>query len=204
MLVGRYGSREAFLAAFNPDFQRQICGRAEECYFGDYPTLAALKAGYGDNAPTMWLVAQLYNLSEYCGCREKLQGTPLEDCASVVATDFHFLKVTELMLFFHRFKSGIYGRFYGSIDPLIITTSLRAFLKERVYAYDRREQEKRETEREEARKRAVAWPKFCEMQETRLRAEGKDEEADEWREKSRPRRVAARKEGTKNENDETW
>lgn len=184
MLVSKYGSRESFLTTYNPILQRVMCGNIDECYFGDYPTLAALKAGYGDNAPVMWLIPQLYNLSEYCGCKEKLQGTPLEDCASVIATDFYYLKVTELMLFFHRFKSGLYGRFYGSIDPLIITTSLRSFVKERWYAYEKKEQEERERQREEDRKNAVTWEEFCKQQEAKFRAEGKDKEADEW--KNRP------------------
>ncbi len=138
-----------------------ICDNSEICFFGDYPTLAEVKVSYGSNAPVMWLIPQLYNLSEYCGCKEKLQGAPLEECASVIATYFYYLKVSEFMLFFHRFKSGIYGRFYGSIDPLIITTSLRAFLKERLFAYERREQEQRDRQREEDRKNAATWEEYC-------------------------------------------
>ncbi len=164
-LVSEYGSRESFLAVYNPDYQRKICGQVTECYFGDYPTLSTLKAGYGANAPAMWLIPQLFNLSEYCGCRDKLQESQLKDCANVIAMDFHFLKVSELMLFFHRFKSGVYGRFYGSIDPLIITTSLRTFLGERAAVYDRREQEEREKARAEARKGAVTREQYLAMRE---------------------------------------
>ncbi|MBR1526871.1 MAG: hypothetical protein IJ640_09485 [Prevotella sp.] len=186
MMVSRYGNIERFLTTFNPELQRRICGNVEECYFGDYPTLSTLKAGYGQNAATAWIIPQLYNLSEYCGCKEKLQGTPLEDCASVIATDFYYLKVSELMLFFHRFKSGLYGRFYGSIDPLIITTSLRAFLKERMYAYDKREQEERERKRAEDAKNHVTWEDFCKDEYDRLMAEGKTEEAKAWLDRPHP------------------
>jgi len=143
MLVKKYGSRESFLTLYNPAAQREICKDSDDCFFGDHPTLGKIRAGYGENAPVMWLIPQLYNLSEYCGCKDKLQGSPLEDCANVIATDFFYLKVSELMLFFHRFKSGKYGRFYGSVDPLVITTSLRDFLRERAYAIDRHEQEER-------------------------------------------------------------
>lgn len=120
-----------FLLAYNPSVQMNICGNAHDCFFGAYPTLESIKKAYGRNVPTMWLLPQLNNLSEFCGCRDKLQGGPLEECAFVIATEFGWLKVSELMLFFHRFKSGRYGRFYGSVDPLIITTSLRTFLGER-------------------------------------------------------------------------
>lgn len=87
----------------------------------------------------MWLLPQLYDLSEYCGVKNKLQGKPLEGCAHVIATEFYYLKVSELMLFFHRFKSGRYGKFYGTVDPLVITSALREFDAERgeaIYKHD--------------------------------------------------------------------
>lgn len=36
-----------------------------------------------------------------------------------------------MLLFFHRLKCGRYGRFYGSVDALTITTSLLQFMDER-------------------------------------------------------------------------
>lgn len=105
----------------------------------------------------MWIIPQLYDLSEYCGCKEKLHGKPLEECAYVIATEFCYLKVSELMLFFHRFKSGIYGRFYGSVDPLVITTSLHEFLIDRNHAYNKREQDDMERKEMDGRKNAISW-----------------------------------------------
>jgi len=162
-MITRYGDRTKFLTLFNPDLQMKVCKDAELCYFGDAPVLSELNMTYGEMTATMWLVPQLYNLSEYCGAREKLQGKPLEECASVIATDFCYLKVSELMLFFHRFKSGRYGRFYGSIDPLIITTSLREFCKERCYAYDERERQLRDEQRERDRKNAITYEEYVKM-----------------------------------------
>lgn len=103
----------------------------------------------------MWLIPQLYDLSEYCGCKDKLRGRPLEQCASIIALEYFYLKVSELMLFFHRFKSGRYGRFYGAVDPLVITTSLRDFIRERNDAYAVHEQEKRKAREKEERKGKV-------------------------------------------------
>ena len=161
-IVAAFGKRENFLLTFNPDLQRKVCANTEVCFFGGAPTLGQLNMTYGDQTATMWLVPQLYNLSEYCGCKDKLEGNPLKECASVIATEFYYLSVTELMLFFHWFKSGKYGRFYGSIDPLVITTSLRGFLKERAYAYERHDQEERERQREEeARKPKMTWEEYC-------------------------------------------
>lgn len=152
-IVKAYGDRENFLITFNPDMQRAICNDREVCLFGGAPTLAELNMTYGSQTAAMWLVPQLYNLSEYCGCRDKLQGTPLEECASVIAIEFFYLSVTELMLFFHWFKSGRYGRFYGSVDPLVITTSIREFIRERNTEIDRHEREEREKADEEHRRK---------------------------------------------------
>lgn len=161
MLVSKYGNREAFLTEFNPSYQMKVCDNTKECFFGDYPTLAEVKVNYGENAPKMWLIPQLYNLSEYCGVKEKLQGTPLEETAFVIASTYYYFKVTELMLFFHRFKSGRYGRFYGNVDPLVITTALRDFAQERINAIVAKESEDRDREREEQRKNCITWEEYC-------------------------------------------
>ena len=160
-IMQKYGLRENFLTIFNPDKQREICINANLCFFGDAPTLSQINVTYGRHTAAMWLIPQLYNLSEYCGCRDKLKGKPLEECASVIASEFHWLKVTELMLFFHRFKSGRYGRFYGSVDPLVITTSLHEFLKERGLSYDRHEQEIQQAKDAESKKKAITWEEYC-------------------------------------------
>lgn len=161
MLVQKYGSRESFLTTFTPDYQMQICNDSKLCILGEFPTLAEVKTAYGQNAPVAWMIPQLYSLSEYCGCRDKLQGKPLEECAFVISSEFYNLKVSEIMLFIHMFKSGKYGRFYGSIDPLVITTSLRQFVKDRNKAIDRYAQERKELEDEEAKKDVITWEQFC-------------------------------------------
>lgn len=161
MLVSKYGDRDAFLAKYNPDCQLTIGSNADDAHFGDYPTLSQLSAGYSKRTPIMWLLPQLYNLSEYCGCKDKLQGRPLEECAGIIASDYHWLKVSELMLFFHRFKAGHYGRFYGAVDPLVITTALRDFCKERAEAYVRHEQQLREEREKEKACKVVSWEEHC-------------------------------------------
>lgn len=138
----------------------EICGNANDCYFGEYPTLAEIRKNYGDKVPTSWLIPQLYNLSEYCGVKEKLEGAPLKETAFVIATEFYYLKISEIMLFFHRFKTGRYGRFYGNVDPLVIVTSLREFMKERAIAIDRHEAELRERQRKEWKKTSITWDEY--------------------------------------------
>lgn len=152
-----------FCKMFSPDYQSRICGDTDECFFGNYPTLGQLKTEYGRNAATVWMTPQLHNLSEYSGCKGKLTGEALKDCAYVIGTAFDWLKVSEVMLFFHRFKTGQYGRFYGNVDPLVITESLRKFCEERHQAYDRKEKEDRERRDEEYRKTAISYEEWLAM-----------------------------------------
>lgn len=150
-----------FCEQYSPGYQLEICGDSDLCFFGDYPTLAALKRDYGMNAPLTWLIPQLTDLAIYSGSRDKLSKEQYKECAFVIATEYYYLKVSELMLFFHRFKTGRYGRFYGSVDPLVITTSIREFVRERGTAIERHDQEERERREAEGRKNAVTWEEYC-------------------------------------------
>lgn len=155
---------EEYLVAVNPSTQLEVCQNERDCYLGEFPTLGLLRTAYGKEAATMWLLPQLYNLSEYCGVKNKLEGTPLLECASIIGNVYHYLKVSELMLFFYKFKAGMYGRFYGNVDPMIITSSLQLFVRERndfLFKYD---QEQREKDQEESLKNAVTYEEYCKRQ----------------------------------------
>lgn len=159
-LPAKWGTIEDFATAHNPDTQLSICKDADECWFGQYPTLARLDSEYGRNSASYWLVPELANLSEFCGCREKLTGPQLKECAVIIAQQYYYLKTSELMLFFYRFKAGRYGRFYGSVDPLVIMQALREFARERNEAYDRHEGEVRRRRHEAERSRAVSYAEY--------------------------------------------
>lgn len=152
---------EEYMETVNPSVQLEVCQNERDCYLGDYPTLGLLRTAYGKEAATMWLIPQLYNLSEYCGVKNKLEGTPLEECASIIANIYKHLKVSELMLFFYQFKAGKYGRFYGNVDPMIITSSLQLFCRERNDFWFKYDSEQREKEIEESRKNAVTYEEYC-------------------------------------------
>lgn len=157
-----------FCEQYSPSYQLEICGDSDECFFGNYPTLAEVKRDYGKNAPLTWLVPQLTNLAVYCGSKDKLIKEQYKECAFVIATEYYYLKVSELMLFFQRFKAGRYGRFYGSVDPLVITTSLREFIKERGIEIDRHEQAERERKEREHRKHAISYEEHLRRKEAGL------------------------------------
>ena len=171
-LMNKYGNRRDFLTAFNPDKQGEICKDKDGCFFGEYPTLAQLRA-YGDSTPSVWLITQLYNLSEYCGCKDKLTSRQYEECASLIEQEFSFLKVSEVMLFFRRFKMGRYGKFYGAVDPLTIGIALRSFLDERAFTIQQKENEKRSAQRELWARNSVSHAEAVKTEEYRRAFEGR-------------------------------
>lgn len=150
----------ALLRKYNPSLQADLCASPAECHTGDYPTLGMLNVAYGRKTAVMWLLPQLYNLSEYCGCREKLGQVQIEECASIIANEYNYLKISEMMLFFYRFKAGRYGRFYGSVDPLIITTSLHSFIRERNDFEDKLKSEEIDRRIEEQKKNCISYAEY--------------------------------------------
>lgn len=154
-----FSSIDEFCKANNPDMQLSLCADQGKCFFGNFPTLALLRRAYGVSA-SYWLVPQLVNLSQFCGCKDKLKGEPLEECAELIAQQFYFLKTSELMLFFYRFKSGRYGRFYGAVDPLVIMQALREFTRERNVAYDRHEDKERQRREKAGREAAMSYAEY--------------------------------------------
>jgi hypothetical protein len=120
----------------NPDTQAYFAMKPEVAVTGDFPTLDELRDCYGEQFASAWLVPQIYDMSAFTGARN-LTEKQQEQLADILAVECRSLKVTELMLFFYRFKTGRYGRFYGAVDPMVVTTALQDFLRERDELRDR-------------------------------------------------------------------
>ncbi len=153
----RYGDRERFMLTFTSDHEAAYCRHAERCVTGSAPTLAQVNAAYGANTSAACLIPMLTDVSEFCGCKEKITTKQIDTLADIIVDGYHWLKVTELMLFFWWFKAGRYGRFYGAVDPMVITTALREFVKDRGAIIARRDRAEAEKKEAEWRKRAVTY-----------------------------------------------
>lgn len=157
ILQHKYGNRQRFLEIFHVTEQTKLTRDPERCYFGQAPTMGMVNTAYGKGTAQEWLTYQLTDLSEFSGAKEKITANQIKQLADIIATDYHWLKVSEVMLFFRQFKRGEYGKFYGAVDPLTITTALREFLRDRNDAYARHEQEEREAKEAEDRRRWLEW-----------------------------------------------
>lgn len=131
---------------FNPDLQIQYCRDVDRVHFGKAPRIGAIIAAYGRDKAETWLAIQLNDLSEFAGCKEKLTVRQIQDTAAMIIESYPHYNLTEFMLFCQRFKRCKYGRFYGSVDPMIILQALSVFDEERRRAYDEREEREQEKE----------------------------------------------------------
>ena len=92
----------------------------------------------------------------------------IEELALVIATEFYYLKITELMLFFYNLKIGLYGDFYGSISPMDIVSTLRkTFLRERDEAYNARDNRLYQQKLENDKKNAITYEEYLKRKEIR-------------------------------------
>ena len=146
-MIKRFGDSESFLKKVSPSTQTGFAAHPDNAIMGDYPTLTDLKQAYGKNFAAIWLVAQIDNLTLFTGAKN-ITEQQHEELAKIIAAEYSYLKVTELLLFFHRFKAGHYGRFYGTVDPMVITCALKDFIKERNTFIDQFEREANDLKRE--------------------------------------------------------
>lgn len=146
----RYGTAAQFLQTFSPDLQLQVARHAERAYFGTAPLLSVVAAGYGEQTAIVWLCIEAENMNNFVGVKEKMPVSRQKELAAILLAEYPALKVTEFLLFFHRLKCGRYGRFYGTVDALFITSALVQFMEERRTETARYKAARRKTEQSPA------------------------------------------------------
>lgn len=67
------------------------------------------------------------------------------------------------MLFFWWFKSGKYGKFYGNVDPMVITSALREFIRDRNAIIAKRDSMELEKKENEWKKTALTYEQWREL-----------------------------------------
>lgn len=131
MVVERYGDEMNFLKLFNPDYQIKYTRDLQKVHCGTAPALYAVNEAYGEETAESWIELQLYNLSEFAGCKGKISIPQVEETAKIILSNFGYLNVAEFMLFCQKMKKCEYGKFYGAVDPMLIMDALSEFVQER-------------------------------------------------------------------------
>lgn len=153
----------------------------ERAYMAQCPTLGEYGVLYGEECPAFWIRIQITALFGSSGSREKGMADGIKLFAESFAEMARNYKLSELMLFFARYKAGKYDNSFASFDPKRIGNAFfKEFLPERVYEVDKAERKRVQQEIEERRftppegYTSLSW-----YQELRRRADNGDTMAQE-------------------------
>ena len=140
---------------------------AERCVTGNAPMLCEVKRFYDETTVLSWLEMQIIALSELCGAKGKISELQAKFCAEQILSEYGFLKVTEVLLYFSNLVSGKYGYFYGTIDPQRILAWLHEFMHDREGIYEeydaRKAAEERDAEEKDRRENCVTYDEYLKM-----------------------------------------
>lgn len=126
-----------------------------------------VKNTYGEQTAYQWLLVQLLSLNNYAGVNNGMTDAQVSELAYLILSNYYYLNLAEIMQFIAKFKLGIYGQFYGSVDPLKITSALQSYIRDRNRSIDDAENERKRKERErqaeENRKNAVTYEEYLKL-----------------------------------------
>ena len=161
-LLNRYGDIDAFKASFSKNLQLVCAQNIRRCFTGTAPKLNALQLAYGTENVVGWITYHLADMFDYCSIHDKPSSEQMVDLAQIILTDNPNLNAAEFLLFIFQFKAGKYGRFFGTIDPLVVTTALndfKTYRREKLIQYrDEEEAIRKQQERDESFERSVPMP----------------------------------------------
>ena len=146
-IIALHGDAKEFALRFNPDIQVSCALNLEKSLTGNAPTLRQLEYAYGVKGIRAWFSIQFENLNKFVGVANKMTVEQMQMLADIFIVKVPYLKASEILLFFYKFKSGDLGDLYGSVDPLKISTALNEFLKWRSLELDKLHQRLREERR---------------------------------------------------------
>lgn len=122
-----YKDGKSVVDAFSPSNQYSVVQNEHDVWFGMYPTLATINIAFPQISEGL-VVMMLNDLEKYICANKKLDKDQFIQLSQMIVLEFYFLKISELMLFFWKCKSGKIGKFYGQIDPLNLLGWLRNFV----------------------------------------------------------------------------
>lgn len=100
------------------------------CHVGRAPNLRDCQAFFGRDSLRKVMRGALDIFIDFVKCKDKPNNAQRDTICWLVMTQFGSLKITEWLLFIMKAMSGQFGKFYNTLDPLDITTAVRAWSKE--------------------------------------------------------------------------
>ena len=174
-IVRKFGRAENIVSLFCAKNQYLCEQNLEKTYLGGSPSLIRFRLTYGQGTAEAWLMAQIQDLYvfENVNYEERQTIYQIEQTARAIITNYGYLNLTEVMLFFSRFKGGRYGKPYGNLSGREINAAITSFLKERNVEISAIENERKSrliSERREYEKtHAISHDEWIKMKEDKLK-----------------------------------
>src|SRR5574344_1315882 len=99
-LTKRFGDAPHFMQVYSMTRALSYVRDAERCVTGNAPMLCEVKRFYDETTVLSWLEMQIIALSELCGAKGKISELQAKFCAEQILSEYGFLKVTEVLLYF--------------------------------------------------------------------------------------------------------
>lgn len=118
-------------AVYSTSLQSMLLADIEKAYSEKSPTLSDLERMYGYGSSSLWVKTQLLTIDFASSTKEGADENALNEFSRLLVAQYHYIKLTEFILFVARFKLGRYGKFYGYFDTITVGEAFRKFLRER-------------------------------------------------------------------------
>lgn len=124
-LTTKYPSFDDFCKEYSPYNQVEFSDERNSI-MGNYSPLAILDIAYGVGRSASWINIALGELNAFSGSKN-IDDEQTKSLARIIAQEYRDMKISMIQLFFYRFKCGYFGKFYGKVDPMVITCALKEF-----------------------------------------------------------------------------
>ena len=112
---------------FSPINWGYVAQNPEKAYYSDCPTIQKYDEVYGEGNAEMWIHGQVLALFGSSSCKDEGIARGIGIFAQTFVSSVRIYKLSELMLFFSRYKSGRYDNSFSQFDARRIGS---AFFKE--------------------------------------------------------------------------
>lgn len=143
----KFPTRGDVEVGFSPQKWGYALANPSRAYMADCPTLADYNAMYGVGASADWVYMQVLALFGASSSKDKEQVDAISIFASNFSQEAKRYKLSELMLFFGRYKAGRYDNSYTTFDTKRIGNAFfNEFLPQRRVEIDIAEREQQQKE----------------------------------------------------------
>lgn len=132
----KYPTFKAFSSAYSTSLQSLVLSDLDKAYSDKCPLISDIERMYGAGSSALWVKTQLLTLDFASSVKEGADVDALVEFSQLFARMYHYIKLTEFLLFVARFKLGRYGKFYGYFDTITIGEAFRKYLRDRDYEMD--------------------------------------------------------------------